>query len=238
MLTRRQRMNNLFTKLTSSALELLFPLQCLGCQREGNLLCAQCRNGLDRLNPPWCNVCARPSPRSLCTFCRRTPLAIDGIRAPYLMQGPVQEAIYGLKYRSIRAIAPELAELLAQYMTRRPITGDLLVPVPLHSRRLRSRGYNQSALLARELGKLTGLAVDEELVYRIKDAPPQVHAASQEQRRSNVADSFRCTADVTDMKLILLDDVATTGSTLSACATALKDAGAVSVWGLTVAREV
>jgi len=231
-------MHSLFSKLTSSALELLFPLQCLGCQREGNLLCARCRDGLDELNPPWCNVCALPSPRSLCNFCRRTPLAIDGIRAPYLMQGPVQQAIYSLKYRSVRAIAPELAALLARYMTRRPITGDLLVPVPLHPRRLHSRGYNQSALLARALGKLTGLAVDESLVFRTRNAPPQVNAASQEQRRTNVEDSFRCTADVSGMEFILVDDVATTGSTLSACAAALKDAGATSVWGLTVAREV
>ena len=231
-------MNNILSKLTPTVLDLLFPLRCLGCQREGNLLCARCRNGLDKLNPPNCTVCAQPSPRSLCTWCRRTPLAIDGIRAPYLMQGAVQNAIYSLKYRGVRACAPELAQLLAQYMTGRRITGDLLVPVPLHSRRLRTRGYNQSALLARELGKLTGLAVDEGLVYRTRDTPPQVRAASREQRRSNVEDSFRCNAHVSGIDVILVDDVATTGSTLSACAAALKDAGAGSVWGLTVAREV
>ena len=231
-------MNSLFSKLTASALDLLFPLQCLGCQREGNLLCAQCRAGLDKLKPPYCTVCAQPSPRSLCNWCRRTPLEIDGIRAPYLMQGPIREAIHSLKYRSVRAIAPELAQLLAQYMTRRPITGDLLMPVPLHSRRLRSRGYNQSVLLARELGMLTGLTVEERLVFRTRDAPPQVHAASREQRHSNVEDSFQCNAGLSGESVILVDDVVTTGSTLSACAAALKDAGAASVWGLTVAREV
>ncbi len=231
-------MNSLFSKLTASALDLLVPLQCLGCQREGNLLCAQCRDALDKLNPPYCTVCAQPSPRSLCNWCRRTPLAIDGIRAPYLMQGPIREAIHSLKYRSVRAIAPELAQLLAQYMTRHRITGDLLVPVPLHSRRLRSRGYNQSALLAQELAKLTGLSVDERLVFRTRDAPPQVHEASREQRRSNVEDSFQCNNGLAGESVILVDDVVTTGSTLSACAAALKDAGAASVWGLTVAREV
>ena len=231
-------MNNLFSKLKSSALDLLLPLQCLGCQREGNLLCAHCQDGLEKLNPPFCTVCAQPSARSLCTWCRRMPLAIDGIRAPYLMQGPVKEAIHSLKYRGVRAAAPEMAQLLAKYLTRRRITGELLVPVPLHARRLRSRGYNQSALLARELGELTGLAVDEGLVVRIKDTPPQVQAASREQRRSNVEDSFQCSAGLSSMEIILVDDVATTGSTLSACAAVLKDAGASSVWGLTVAREV
>ena len=226
-------MNNLFPKLKNFGLDLLFPLQCLGCQREGNLLCAQCRDGLDKLNPPCCTVCAQPSARSLCNWCRRNPLAIDGIRAPYLMQGPVQEAIRSLKYRGVRAAAPELA----QYMTHRRITGDLLVPVPLHPRRLRSRGYNQSALLARELGKLTGLAVDERLVFRTRDTPPQVQAASREQRRSNVQDGFRCGDSLSGGSVILVDDVATTGSTLSACAAALNDAEAGSVWGLTVARQ-
>jgi len=127
---------------------------------------------------------------------------------------------------------------LAQYMAHRRITGDLLVPVPLHSRRLRSRGYNQSALLARELGKLTGLALDERLVFRTRDTPPQVRAPSREQRRSNVEDSFQCSAGLSGEAVILVDDVATTGSTLSACAATLKDAGASSVWRLTVAREV
>lgn len=231
-------MNNLLTKLTTSALEMLFPLQCLGCQREGNLLCGLCRDKLDRLIPPYCTVCAEPSPRALCSWCRRIPLAVDGIRAPYLMQGPVQEAIYSLKYRGVRAVAPELAQLLAGYLTSHPLTGSVLAPVPLHSRRLRSRGYNQSALLARELGKLTGLAVDERLVFRTKYAPPQVQAASREQRRSNVENSFQCGEDLSGQAVILVDDVATTGSTLSACAAALKEAGAVSVWGLTVARQV
>ena len=123
-------------------------------------------------------------------------------------------------------------------MGLRPITGDLLAPVPLHSRRLRSRGYNQSALLTLELGKLTGLPVEEGLVFRTRDAPPQVQAASRQQRRSNVEDSFQCNTGLSGEAVILVDDVATTGSTLSACAAALKDAGAGSVWGLTVAREV
>ena len=95
-------MNNLLSNLKASGLELLFPLHCLGCQREGNLLCAQCRDGLEKLNPSYCTVCAQPSARSLCNWCPRAPLAIDGIRAPYLMRGPVQEAIYSPKCRCLQ----------------------------------------------------------------------------------------------------------------------------------------
>ena len=154
------------------------------------------------------------------------------------MEGLTQDAVYNLKYRNLRALAPELAGILSQYLQTHPLPGDSLVPVPLHPRRLRRRGYNQALLLVRELGKLSGLAVNDGLLKRIKDSPPQVEATSLEQRRLNVADSFDCRGDAAGAKIILIDDVATTGSTLSACAEALKRAGASSVWGLTLARQV
>lgn len=162
---------------------------------------------------------------------------MDGIRAPLLMEGLIEDAIYHLKYRNLRALAPELAEILYRYLQTHPLPGDSLVPVPLHPRRLRSRGYNQALLLASELGKLSGMEVDDGLLKRIKDTPPQAEATGLEQRRLNVADSFDCRGDVAGAKIILIDDVATTGSTLSACAEALKQAGASSVWGLTLTRQ-
>jgi ComF family protein len=162
---------------------------------------------------------------------------VDGIRAPFLMQGALREAIYALKYRGLRAAAPQLGRLLAQHLAGRPIPGDVLVPVPLHPNRLRRRGYNQAALLAREVARLTGLPVREELLVRQRDTPPQVQTATREQRRSNVLDSFAVTGDVRRLAVVLLDDVTTTGSTFSAAAGALKAAGAASVWGLALAKE-
>lgn len=114
--------------------------------------------------------------------------------------------------------------------------GDVLTPVPLHPRRLRSRGYNQSDLLAKILSKKLGLDMDQSLLTRAKNNPPQV-SASQEKRRENVQGSFRCGGPLDGQAVILVDDVATTGSTLSACAAALKAAGASSVWCLVLARE-
>ena len=125
---------------------------------------------------------------------------------------------------------------MSHYLSEYPMPGDLLVPVPLHPRRLRSRGYNQSALLARELSKKLGLDLDQGLVARTRNTPPQV-SASRDDRRENVRDSFRCKGTAERRAVILVDDVATTGSTLSACAAALKTAGASSVWCLVVARE-
>lgn len=117
--------------------------------------------------------------------------------------------------------------------------GEALVPVPMHPRRLRERGYNQSRLLARELGNLTKLPVFEDCLIRVKEAQPQARTASVEGRRKNVADAFVCqNGKVTGKQIILIDDVCTSGATLESCASALKGEGASSVWGLTLAREI
>ena len=224
-------------QLPKLALDLLFPLTCLECRREGKLLCPACVSDLPRLKTPYCRICAEPNARSLCRWCSTIAPAFDGLRAPYLMEGALREAVHALKYRGIRAAAPQLAEFLADFLKWHPIPGERLVPVSLHPRRLRERGYNQSALLAKELSKLTGLPVNEGCLTRIKDSPPQARSASRQQRRENVSESFQCKDDMTGRRLILVDDVATTGSTLSACASALKAAGAVSVWALVLARE-
>ena len=153
-----------------------------------------------------------------------------------LMEGATREAIHNLKYRNLRSIAPTLGLLFARWLESNPVPGEVLVPVPLHRRRLRNRGYNQSALLAKEVGKRAGLPVRDDVLVRIRDTPPQV-SLSHEERLRNVAESFKCSGDVRGLKVILVDDVVTTGSTMSACASALMDGGAGSVWGLALARE-
>jgi ComF family protein len=112
------------------------------------------------------------------------------------------------------------------------------VPVPLHQKRLRERGYNQSRLLAQELGKLTKLPLVADCLIRERHAPPQARTANVAERRSNVANAFSCRDDrLRNKRILLIDDVATSGATLDACARALKEAGAISVWGLVLARE-
>jgi ComF family protein len=164
-------------------------------------------------------------------------LEVDGIRSPFLMEGVIREGVHSLKYHGVRAAAAQLGQLLAEYLVSHPIPGEVIVPVPLHPRRLRKRGYNQSALLAEKVSMLTGLPVRKDLLARVKDAPPQVGTASLEQRRQNVVGCFQCVGDVQNRAVLLLDDVVTTGSTMSACAAAVKAAGAASVWGLALARE-
>ena len=116
---------------------------------------------------------------------------------------------------------------------------EILIPVPMHQKRLRERGYNHSSLLARELGKLTNLPVVDDCLIRQRHTPPQARTSSVEERRSNIADAFTCRDHrLRDKQVLLIDDVSTSGATLDACAAALKEAGATSVWGLVMAREI
>lgn len=151
----------------------------------------------------------------------------------------MREAVHQLKYRNLRAIAPLLAHLLRGYLNESPLPGEIIVPVPLHQKRLRERGYNQSFLLARELGKRRGLPVIPDCLIRLRHVLPQARTANVAERRQNVAGAFACRDERLRGKAVLLiDDVATSGATLDACAAALKEAGAVSVWGLVLAREI
>ena len=200
------------------AVEFLLPFHCLGCGKHGQALCPDCLASLARLQPPYCAQCAQPGPVSPCCRCAEAPLEVDGVRAPYLMEGAIREAVHGLKYRGVRALAPELAGLLAGYLEANPVPADALVPVPMHPRRQRHRGYNQSLLLARELEKRTGLPVEAEVLMRDRDSGPQVSVANREERRRNAQGSFQCSAGVMGRTQLLIDDVVTTGSTVSACA--------------------
>ena len=229
------------SRFFNSLLEVVLPVHCLGCGSGSTFLCAQCVGSFPRLEPPFCNVCADPGVNGTCRSCQNLVnaglLGIQGVRAPYLMEGLVREAVHGFKYRNCRVAAPALASALAQYLQDNPLPGELLAPVPLHRKKLRERGYNQAGLLARELAKITGMPMDGNLLARTRHAPAQAFSASRQQRQENIREAFQCRRDVSGEGIILVDDVCTTGSTLNACARALQEAGAGSVWGLALARE-
>lgn len=228
------------TRLASASLDLLYPPRCVGCNKEGHLLCSACLDSLPRLVTPYCLRCAQPIAHGeTCPRCLASPLAIDGIRAPFLMEGTVREAIHRLKYNNLRAIAPTLGGLLAEFLEAEQVPGQALVPVPLHRRRERQRGYNQAHLLTKEAGDRLGIPVVPQMLSRLSNTPPQAKSPGAQERRANVQGSFRCLHPflAKGLGVVLVDDVCTTGATLEACAVALKEAGAVSVWGVALARE-
>ena len=227
-------------KLKGMALDLLFPKQCVGCGREGDFICSACYRLIPRIMPPLCPKCGRPQSSSvLCPSCVGWRAEIDGIRSPFQFGGVMRQAIHQLKYRNLRTLVDPLTKLLNDYLITNPMPGEVLVPVPLHQKRLRERGYNQSSLLARELGKLSRLPVVDDCLIRQRHAPAQARTATVDERRNNVAGAFTCRDHrLGDKQVLLIDDVSTSGATLDACATALKIGGAASVWGLVLAREI
>ena len=227
-------------KLKGIVLDFLFPQWCVGCGKGGAFICPSCRRSLPRIMPPLCPRCGKPQlSGTLCPSCVSSRVEIDGIRSPFRFDGVIRQAIPQLKYRNLRALAVILAKLLQDYLAANPLPGEVLVAVPLHPKRVRERGYNQSRLLAKELGKLTGLAVIDGCLIRERHTSPQARTPTVEERRSNVANAFAFRdSRLQNKQVLLIDDVATSGTTLDACAVALKAAGASLVWGLVLAREI
>ena len=222
------------------ALDFFSPQKCLGCGEEGELLCRNCQKSLPHILPPVCPKCGKPQASGIaCSGCVSWQTSIDGIRSPLRFEGLVRESIHQLKYKNLRSIARPLAFLLRDYLIHYPLPFQVLVPVPLHRKRLRERGYNQSYLLAQELGKLLTLPVVDDCLARQIFVLPQAQTKSVEERRNNVKRAFAClNSRLQNTQVLLIDDVSTSGATLDACAAALKSGGVISVWGLVLAREI
>ncbi|MDP4278937.1 MAG: ComF family protein [Dehalococcoides mccartyi] len=225
--------------LKDTLLDLVFPQQCLACGKEGKLFCAKCSGSLSYITPPVCTLCGHHTgDDGVCPMCLSGRVHLDGLRSVFNFEGGIAQAIYALKYHNLRSVAPLLGDFLADYLKQNPIPADIVVPVPLHPSRLKYRGYNQSLLLARELCRRTGLKLDEHWLERSLSSAPQARTKSRAERLENVKNAFIFKYPTTTApRVIIIDDVATTGATLNACAATLKEAGALSVWGLTIARE-
>lgn len=212
--------------LINNALDLLFPPRCVGCRRRGAVLCAACGNSC-RLVPPSANA---EQHRRLAS-----PFLVSTAGA-YIFEGALREAIHTLKYEKRTRIAEPLGELLARYLIAQSLHIDAIVPVPLHPERLRKRGFNQAALLAQSLARQTKLPLLTTEIVRVRQTAQQADL-SRQQRRANVRDAFTWAAAVPPpARVLVIDDVLTTGATVEAVAAALCRAGAHEVHALTLAR--
>jgi ComF family protein len=228
-------------RLGQDLLDLVFPPRCVVCRQPGALLCAACLGRFPRLMPPLCDLCGRHVAQpGMCQQCRQTPLLIDGIRSVVSFEADAREAIHQFKYAGRLSVASCLARLMADYYRANPIPAEVITAVPLHVARQHERGYNQANLLAREFGRVVGLPFVAGTFQRVRDTRAQVGLDAAD-RRANMRDAFAYQAprqgrSVQGQQVLVIDDVCTTGSTLEACSVALRAAGAVSVWGFTLAR--
>ena len=219
-------------RVASRALDLAFPASCAGCRREGDPICADCRPALDaRLDLPPGVPIGLPADM---------PIGVFQVEWCAPFAGVVRDALHQLKYSGERRLAGPLGDAIARRWSRAGAGGDLLVPVPVHRDRAAQRGYDQAVLLAGSAGWALGLPVVDALErWQATTAQFQLDRRA---RATNVAGAFRLRSPTTRERVagrwvVLVDDVMTTGATLSACAAALLEAGAMAVSAVTVARE-
>lgn len=218
-------------------LDLLFPSRCVNCSRVGQALCVTCAATIQPIASPTCARCGNslPFPNSVCPECQAHPGTINQLQSVYWHEGTIRRAIHALKYEKRRDLAPVLSRSLAAKLDRADLKIDLVTAVPLHPTRELERGYNQSDLLA--IGTANARQMPFARALKRTRATRDQVGLDPASRRINVAGAFLADPQlVAGRNVLLVDDVATTGATLDACAVALFQAEARAVYGLTVTR--
>lgn len=239
-------MLNAFRQLVDSAIDQIFPTQCVACSNYGNALCPACAQQAEPVPSPICLACGRPEKQQIatCATCCQFASSFDEAslefsRSATFFTSPIREAVHGLKYESRIDLAAPMARYLFAAFRGYPWTDvyaliDVVVPVPLHPQRLAKRGYNQAELLAEQFCRYVDIPCSPMLLQRHHNTDTQV-GKNIAQRQQNVGEAFRAPTRLPGLVILLIDDVYTTGATLHACAAALKRAGAAQVYGLALA---
>ena len=230
----------------SAALDLLLPRACVACDRllgrlDQGVVCGLCWSRIPLLPSPQCERCGHPLQGNVCRWCELLPPFVRAVRSVCWMPvEPASSIVHALKYEGWSTVARDLADRMSRLAWPRDVVEErtLLVPVPLASARKRQRGYNQSALIARELGKKWRVPVREDVVGRTRETKTQTRLTAEE-RRANVAGSFSIAGNVEEIAgahVVIVDDVVTTAATLNSCAKVLYEAGARIISYVTFGR--
>ena len=242
-------MFTLWISVKKFLLDLLFPRFCLGCQKEGTYLCCDCRSLLDISEYNYC-LCSKPQritpeqKTGKCPKCRDKKLSGLYFALSYKENVLTKKLIRQFKYKPyLKDLAETLASILIEHFLKTKKNTDeiwensVLVPVPLHAKKIRERGYNQSEELVKELAKILKIPAVVGVLIKIKPTAPQMELP-KEDREKNLVGAFAVRQQsIAGKKVFLVDDVYTTGSTMQECAGVLLNAGVKSVWGISIARE-
>ncbi|HUP65497.1 MAG TPA: ComF family protein [Thermoanaerobaculia bacterium] len=241
-------LRGIITLVGRETLKIVLPSPCVVCGGDLGLVgrrascCASCWGTLPRIDELRCRRCALPwsggvGETFLCLECaRRSRDPLDWIDSWGHYRAGLEKVLHAFKFERHDFLAVPLGELIAEVLEERGADElDALVPVPLHPKRLRERGYNQAELLAVAASKRCGLPVDRRAIRKKRDQPPQATLRRGE-RAANVSGAFEATRRLDGQRLLLIDDICTTGATLRACARALRKGGAERVAALAVAR--
>lgn len=241
-----------FVRWCRQALRFVLPVECLTCGRSLStdpvpFFCTACWQDIHPLQPPACARCDQPfvspaatayTPNHYCQDCQQRPPAFQRAWTLFPYLPPLRDAICSFKYRGKHTLAKPLARLMINALPCE-LEVDMIVPVPLHPTRLRAREFNQSLLLADQLGRHLARPVSASHLIRITATDPQT-TLTRKSRLRNLRNAFdiRQPQDLTDQRILLVDDVFTTGTTLNECAKALRKAGTGPVFALTLARTI
>ena len=233
-------------KIKLAMLDVFFPINCLDCGAPSNWLCESCQRKIKRRDQQLCPVCEKNiTPDGQVCFACKKKTALTGLLVATSYQQPlISKTVHLFKYRFLAELALPLAELILQAIQTCELPlPDLIIPIPLHPRRLRWRGFNQATLLAQEIAnKLLPevcLEISTDTLIRQRYTLPQMTLKDHRQRNANIQNAFVVT-DATKIKnkrILLIDDITTTGSTIFECARVLKKAGAKEIYAAVIARQ-
>jgi ComF family protein len=226
-------------QLIWEVLDWLFPPNCGGCGKPGTRWCAECSINTLEIPPPICPICGNPNlTNNLCLRCQTSKPLYTALRSYAEFSGPLREAIHRLKYGNDIGMGEILARLMILSLQKLNWRLDIITSVPLGLARLEERGYNQATLLARPIALAMHLPFLPRVLVRVRETPTQVGLTLPE-RQANMADAFRSNSrSVRGKNILVVDDVATSGATLNACAKALLEEGASNVYGFSLARAI
>jgi len=231
-------------KYLNTIKELLFPAICFYCEDKikDGILCKKCKEKIDFLYPPLCKFCSKPltyNKTSICKDCKNKKYPYDRLISITSYKEPLVSLLYLFKYKNYDYIGEFLSSIIIEHLLKIGFNlgdYDLIIPVPLHPKKLKEREYNQTLILARFISNYFKIALKDDIIYKIKDTVSQTKL-EKTKRIENIKDTFLIKdKDMENKKIIIIDDVFTTGATLYECSKLLREKNPSNITLLTLCR--